>query len=88
MWMVDVSHPVPLLLLLLLLLLQLATRHTPMHPWKLPGLPQGFRVSIKRDDMTGSVLGGNKVHKMCCCVANLPPLHPSVLTRFVSWSFC
>ena len=44
-----------------LFLLQLAQRPTPIHPWRLPEVPNGFQVSIKRDDMTGSTLGGNKV---------------------------
>ena len=56
--------------------LQLATRQTPIHPWRLPGLPQGFQVSVKRDDMTGSVLGGNKVcrvtHVHAVCSQALP----------------
>lgn len=42
-------------------LLQLALRPTPIHPWGLPGVPTGFSVSVKRDDMTGSTLSGNKV---------------------------
>ena len=41
--------------------LQLAQKNTPIHQWSLPNIPNGFEVSIKRDDMTGSVLGGNKV---------------------------
>ena len=44
-----------------MILLQLAARHTPIHPWKLPGLPKSFQLSVKRDDMTGSTLSGNKV---------------------------
>ena len=43
------------------ILLQLAVHHTPIHPWKLPGLPKSFQLSVKRDDMTGSTLSGNKV---------------------------
>ena len=45
-----------------LLILQLAVRPTPIHLWNLPGVPSGFQVSVKRDDMTGSVLSGNKVY--------------------------
>ena len=41
--------------------LQLAQRPTPIHAWDLPGVPDGYHVSIKRDDMTGSTLSGNKV---------------------------
>ena len=40
---------------------QLAQRPTPIHTWNLPGVPDGYHVSIKRDDMTGSTLSGNKV---------------------------
>ena len=41
--------------------MQLATRFTPIHRWRVPGVPEGFEVSVKRDDMTGSALSGNKV---------------------------
>ena len=41
--------------------LQLAQRNTPIHPWHLPNLPKEFSLSIKRDDLTGSTLSGNKV---------------------------
>jgi hypothetical protein len=34
---------------------------TPVHEWALPRVPCGFRTYIKRDDMTGSTLSGNKV---------------------------
>ena len=40
---------------------QLANLDTPIHKWTLPGVPEGFDVYIKRDDMTGSTLSGNKV---------------------------
>ena len=36
-------------------------RPTPIHKWELPGVPSGFEVFVKRDDMTGSTLSGNKV---------------------------
>ena len=36
-------------------------RDTPIHPWNFPNLPEGFSLSIKRDDLTGSNLSGNKV---------------------------
>lgn len=42
--------------------LQLAHPNTPIHKWTLPGVPEGFSVFIKRDDMTGSTLSGNKVN--------------------------
>lgn len=37
---------------------------TPIHRWHLPGLPAGVEVWIKRDDMTGMQLSGNKVRKL------------------------
>ena len=40
---------------------QLCVRPTPIHRWDVPGLPKEFQLFIKRDDMTGSTLGGNKV---------------------------
>ncbi len=42
----------------------LAMAPTPIHSWALPGLPPGVRVSVKRDDMTGSTAGGNKIRKL------------------------
>jgi 1-aminocyclopropane-1-carboxylate deaminase/D-cysteine desulfhydrase-like pyridoxal-dependent ACC family enzyme len=39
-------------------------RPTPIHPWRLRGVPSDFSLSIKRDDMTGSTLTGNKVRAM------------------------
>lgn len=33
---------------------------TPLHPWALPGLPAGVEVHVKRDDLTGMLLSGNK----------------------------
>lgn len=43
---------------------KLAQRDTPIHDWPLPRVPDGFQVSIKRDDMTGSILAGNKIRKL------------------------
>ncbi|KAK7461192.1 hypothetical protein BaRGS_00038780 [Batillaria attramentaria] len=43
---------------------ELAMPNTPIHPWLVPGVPDRFSVSIKRDDMTGSTLSGNKVRKL------------------------
>ena len=34
---------------------------TPIHKWKLPGVPDRFEVLIKREDLTGAALTGNKV---------------------------
>lgn len=33
---------------------------TPIHPWHLPGTPRGVEMWIKRDDLTGMQLSGNK----------------------------
>ncbi|XP_015748744.1 PREDICTED: bifunctional D-cysteine desulfhydrase/1-aminocyclopropane-1-carboxylate deaminase, mitochondrial-like [Acropora digitifera] len=43
---------------------QLAQRNTPIHPWDLSQLPKGFSLYIKRDDLTGNALSGNKVRKL------------------------
>ncbi|XP_030838186.1 bifunctional D-cysteine desulfhydrase/1-aminocyclopropane-1-carboxylate deaminase, mitochondrial [Strongylocentrotus purpuratus] len=43
---------------------QLGSLGTPIQRWRLPGMPEDFQVHIKRDDMTGSVLSGNKVRKL------------------------
>ncbi|KAG2486910.1 hypothetical protein HYH03_014409 [Edaphochlamys debaryana] len=37
---------------------------TPIHEWRLPGLPEGCRVLIKRDDLSGCQMSGNKVRKL------------------------
>ena len=34
---------------------------TPIHRWKLPNVPSDLDVWIKRDDMSGNELSGNKV---------------------------
>eukprot|EP01134_Creolimax_fragrantissima_P006489 CFRG6489T1 len=45
--------------------LKLAVTPTPIDSWdQLPGKPNGIRLDIKRDDMTGSAVGGNKVRKL------------------------
>ncbi|ELT93489.1 hypothetical protein CAPTEDRAFT_123695 [Capitella teleta] len=44
--------------------IQLGHLNTPVHSWKLPGLPRDVQLAIKRDDMTGSTLGGNKIRKL------------------------
>lgn len=43
---------------------QLAQQNTPIHPWDLSQLPKGFSLCIKRDDLTGNTLSGNKVRKL------------------------
>eukprot|EP00887_Chlorella_sp_A99_P002889 scaffold6.g2889.t1 len=42
----------------------LALLPTPIHPWPVPGLPEGCELWIKRDDLTGMQLSGNKVRKL------------------------
>ncbi|KAG8651573.1 hypothetical protein MANES_06G000700v8 [Manihot esculenta] len=37
---------------------------TPIHPWKLPNLPNGTELWLKRDDLSGMQLSGNKVRKL------------------------
>ncbi|KAI7843891.1 hypothetical protein COHA_002435 [Chlorella ohadii] len=43
---------------------RLALLPTPIHPWHVPGLPPGCELHIKRDDLTGMQLSGNKVRKL------------------------
>ncbi|XP_033638263.1 bifunctional D-cysteine desulfhydrase/1-aminocyclopropane-1-carboxylate deaminase, mitochondrial-like isoform X1 [Asterias rubens] len=43
---------------------QLVHPDTPIHRWYVPGVPEDFELYIKRDDMTGSQLSGNKVRKL------------------------
>ena len=42
----------------------LSQMKTPIVPWNVPDLPDGFKLYIKRDDMTGGTLMGNKVRKL------------------------
>ncbi|KAJ4764948.1 D-cysteine desulfhydrase [Rhynchospora pubera] len=37
---------------------------SPIHKWNLPSLPDGTEVWIKRDDLSGMQLSGNKVRKL------------------------
>ncbi|GFR47123.1 hypothetical protein Agub_g8810 [Astrephomene gubernaculifera] len=37
---------------------------TPIHEWRLQGLPEGVRLLVKRDDLSGMQLSGNKVRKL------------------------
>ena len=59
-------------------------RPTPIHKWELPGVPSGFEVFVKRDDMTGSTLGGNKV----CWKVVLKNHMPLILwsSRYGNWN--
>lgn len=41
----------------------LAMTPTPIHQWNIPGLPEGIELHIKRDDLTGMQLSGNKVRR-------------------------
>ncbi|KAK5782524.1 hypothetical protein PVK06_037028 [Gossypium arboreum] len=42
----------------------LAHLPTPIHKWNLPNLPQNTEVWLKRDDLSGMQLSGNKVRKL------------------------
>ncbi|KAH3874126.1 hypothetical protein DPMN_037367 [Dreissena polymorpha] len=42
-------------------IVKLTSLNTPIHRWSLPGVPDGFQVFIKRDDLTGAELSGSKV---------------------------
>ncbi|GAV89531.1 PALP domain-containing protein, partial [Cephalotus follicularis] len=42
----------------------LAQLPTPIHKWNLPDLPNGAEVWLKRDDLSGMQLSGNKVRKL------------------------
>ncbi|KAK9277904.1 hypothetical protein L1049_027461 [Liquidambar formosana] len=37
---------------------------TPIHKWNLPNLPKNTEVWLKRDDLSGMQLSGNKVRKL------------------------
>lgn len=39
----------------------LAMLPSPIHRWDVPGVPAGVELYIKRDDMTGMQMSGNKV---------------------------
>eukprot|EP00190_Bangiopsis_sp_CCMP1999_P004512 CAMPEP_0198734116 /NCGR_PEP_ID=MMETSP1475-20131203/50478_1 /TAXON_ID= ORGANISM="Unidentified sp., Strain CCMP1999" /NCGR_SAMPLE_ID=MMETSP1475 /ASSEMBLY_ACC=CAM_ASM_001111 /LENGTH=362 /DNA_ID=CAMNT_0044497525 /DNA_START=359 /DNA_END=1443 /DNA_ORIENTATION=+ len=43
---------------------RLAMCPTPIHRFNLPGDLEGFEIFVKRDDMTGATLSGNKVRKL------------------------
>uniref|UniRef100_H2ZNP5 Tryptophan synthase beta chain-like PALP domain-containing protein n=1 Tax=Ciona savignyi TaxID=51511 RepID=H2ZNP5_CIOSA len=44
--------------------IQLAQLPTPLHKWTLNNVPAHVELFIKRDDLTGSTLSGNKVRKL------------------------
>ncbi|XP_067945832.1 uncharacterized protein [Watersipora subatra] len=43
---------------------QLATKPTPIQRWNFPGTPEQFEVYVKRGDLTGSLMTGNKVRRL------------------------
>ena len=59
----------------------IARRPTPLHRWHLLGVPEDTEVWIKRDDLTGCQLSGNKVRKLEFLMAEAARLgHDSVVT--------
>ncbi|XP_039256003.2 uncharacterized protein LOC120332755 [Styela clava] len=42
----------------------LAMTPTPIHEWKIEDIPEAFQLFVKRDDLTGCLLSGNKVRKL------------------------
>ncbi|KAL4440731.1 hypothetical protein ABPG77_000440 [Micractinium sp. CCAP 211/92] len=60
---------------------RLAQLPTPVHPWAVPGLAPGCELHIKRDDLTGMQLSGNKVRKLEFLLAEAREKgHDSVIT--------
>lgn len=60
---------------------QLAQRNTPIHQWDLPQIPSGFSFFVKRDDLTGGTLSGNKVRKLDFLLADaLFKKHDTIFT--------
>lgn len=43
---------------------KLSNLNTPVHKWNIPGLPDDVELFIKRDDLTGTELSGNKVRAL------------------------
>lgn len=60
----------------------LGRMNTPIHRWHLPGLPaDGPEIFIKRDDLTGLQLSGNKIRKLEFILAQAKALgHDSIIT--------
>ena len=67
------------------MLLQLCIRPTPVHRWDIPGAPKDFQLFIKRDDMTGSTLSGNKVTCTPCTSGNSYSTDRAISGSFVSY---
>ena len=76
-WAAGIAHVPPRRVLL-------AHTPTPVHRWRVPGVPESVELFIKRDDLTGAELSGNKARPArlctrCCRCAErarrpLPPL--------------
>lgn len=49
---------------LFIFLFQLACTPTPIQEWKLKNVASDFNLSIKRDDLTGHLISGNKIRKL------------------------
>lgn len=45
-------------------LIELAAKPTPIQSWNLSEVPPDFKLDIKRDDLTGHLLSGNKIRKL------------------------
>ena len=60
---------------------------TPLHRWHPPGVPEGVEMYIKRDDLSGMQLSGNKVSlKLATIAANSGCTHASlVVSPLSSW---
>lgn len=64
----------------------LAQTPTPVHRWLVPGLPDGCELFVKRDDLTGAQLSGNKVRKLEFLLADaVAKGADSVITIGVGW---
>lgn len=55
------THPVPQSQAAPSQRVRLGMLPTPLHRWQPPGLPDGVRLWVKRDDLSGMQLSGNKV---------------------------
>jgi 1-aminocyclopropane-1-carboxylate deaminase/D-cysteine desulfhydrase-like pyridoxal-dependent ACC family enzyme len=47
-----------------------------LHRWQIPGLPEGTELWIKRDDLSGCQLSGNKVRTTACTITFPAPQLP------------
>ncbi len=52
---------------------------TPLHRWHVPGVPAGVELWIKRDDLTGMQLSGNKVWTMHSSFMVASPFYMALL---------